>query len=560
MKSNIPGLYSFIFEAIKNSFPIVLFIFIVCLIYSNTLHIPFFFDDFGYLVNDSAKQLIKFDLPGIKKSLFESKPAGRPLSNLSFAINFYISQYHLLGYHITNIAIHMITGIFLYLFFKVTMMKYAVQYTPYNSSLSINDNQIILSATLLWLVHPINTESVTYIIQRMTSLAAMFYILSLYLYAIGRIYFENKNNVIKIIFCFLGCFFSVLCALGSKENAASLPMMIILYEWFFFQDLTIRIKRNFLYFMVCSILLLGIILFIYFGQNLQQVIVASYTNREFTMPERLMSECRVIIYYISLFLYPPPFRLNLDYSYPISHAFLKPPTTIIALITLFALIVLAIYSAKKNRLLSFCILWFLGNLLIESSVIGIEIIYEHRTYLPYMMVCLCFVIFLFRHCNHQLISIGIISFIIFIFSLWTYQRNSTWTDSLVFWNDCTQKSPKDSRPILNLGDVYRGIGNIDKAKECYEKSILLPPPSAVAHNNLGNILAQQNNFNEAIFHYSKAIEMDPHAAMTHNNLANVYMQSGQYDLAIEHYQKALQINPEYDLPKRNLQNLLRLKK
>ena len=134
------------------------------------------------------------------------------------------------------------------------------------------------------------------------------------------------------------------------------------------------------------LILLVIVAWVYLGaQPLEKLSMVSGA-RDFTIPQRVLTEFRVVIFYISLLVLPHPSRLNLDHDLPLSLSLIDPITTILSLALIAGLIGLAFAVARKERLLSFCILWFFGNLVIESSVIGIELIYEHRIYLPSMMV------------------------------------------------------------------------------------------------------------------------------------------------------------------------------
>jgi hypothetical protein len=119
-----------------------------------------------------------------------------------------------------------------------------------------------------------------------------------------------------------------------------------------------------------------------FGMKYFVELVEGYKIRDFTLGERLLTQSRVVLYYLSLLVYPHPSRLNLDYDFPVSHSLLDPPTTLISLLAIAALLVLSVWKARESRLLSFSILWYFGNLAIESSIFPLEMVYEHRLYLP----------------------------------------------------------------------------------------------------------------------------------------------------------------------------------
>ena len=124
----------------------------------------------------------------------------------------------------------------------------------------------------------------------------------------------------------------------------------------------------------------------------------------------------MVILYLSLLIYPHPNRLNLDYDFPLSHSLIDPLTTLLALVAIIGLLAWSFWLAKKDRLITFCLLWYFGNLVIESSIIGLEIIFEHRTYLPSMMIILMAAILADRYLRSNVLKIATICAITLIFS------------------------------------------------------------------------------------------------------------------------------------------------
>jgi hypothetical protein len=285
------------------------------LVYSNTTDVPFFLDDEGYIKNDAALHISTLSADDLKKALFQSRPRNRWISNLSFALNYYFGGHKLRGYHLVNIAVHLLTGIFLFFLFERTLAKAGLR-RPEDAADAHQQGRsqrrywclIAFSAALLWLVHPVHTQSVTYIVQRMTSLAAMFYILSLLLYVNGRILLEDrgKSNIIYAAVLFAGCFLSGLLALASKQNAAMLPVFILLYEWTFFPFLRNSWKKYWMVWIFAALLVFACAAVLYLGENPLARILSSYDRRTFTLPQRVMTEFRVVLYYVGLFFYPYP--------------------------------------------------------------------------------------------------------------------------------------------------------------------------------------------------------------------------------------------------------------
>jgi hypothetical protein len=134
--------------------------------------------------------------------------------------------------------------------------------------------------------------------------------------------------------------------------------------------------------LVGALLVLGVLGMIVWGKRYINVIIEGYDYRTFTMSERVLTQFRIVLYYVTLLIYPHPSRLNLDYDFPISKAILDPPMTLVSILIIAGLVGYSVWIAKKKPVLSFFILWYFGNLVIESSIFPLEMVYEHRLYLP----------------------------------------------------------------------------------------------------------------------------------------------------------------------------------
>jgi hypothetical protein len=426
------------------------------------------FDDWAHIEGNPHIRITSLDWHSLKKAAFDSPLRNRPVANASLALNYYFHQSTLPGYHLINMIIHILAGIILFFLFKMTL-NLPSQRLQFDSS-----DWLPFMATLIWLVHPLHIQSVTYIIQRMNSMAAMFYILSLLLYVKAR----QANTRGWKFFLFSGSLLAGLLALGTKENTATLPFFILLYEWFFLQDLKVAwLKKMVLPILTVWIILAVIILF-YLGVQPIAAIKASYGIRDFTMYERVLTEFRVVLFYISLLFFPSPGRLNLDHHFTVSSSFFNPPTTIVSILLLISLFVLAVSLARKQRLLSFCILWFLGNLVIESSVLGLEIIFEHRTYLPSMMAVLGVVVVISRLLHKAWLQVAVGTMVVVLFSVWTYQRNTVWQDEVLLRRDSVAKSPNKPRAHAILANALERNKEYPEAALYYKKALSLNPGNA----------------------------------------------------------------------------------
>ncbi|MGA2515013.1 MAG: hypothetical protein ABSG44_00520 [Thermodesulfobacteriota bacterium] len=360
-------------------FAIALIAGVALVAYSNTFHVPFQFDDRLNITQNPNVQIKVFTWERVEQLVKNTyKDSIRVFSYFTLALNYRFGGVNVFGYHLVNFLIHIGSGVFLYWFLLLTfnLPSLKEKYGPISY-------KVALFSSLIFISHPIQTQSVTYIVQRMASMAGMFYLLSMVLYIKGRLSTGRPR-----IFYFGGMVLTYLLGVFSKENVAILPLFVAIYEFYFFQNFDVSLRgKNFLFVLLGALLVLGVFGFIIWGERYIQVIKEGYEYRAslpspVTMGERVLTQSRVVLYYLTLLVFPYPSRLNLDYDFPVSKTVLDPPTTLISILIIAGLIGYSIWTAKKRPVLSFCILWYFGNLVIESSIFPLEMVYEHRLYLP----------------------------------------------------------------------------------------------------------------------------------------------------------------------------------
>ena len=357
--------------------------FLIILVYSNSFQASWHFDDYENVANNPRVQINDLRPSTLFKTFFAS-PEGkqkpfRSVVYLSFALNAYVEGKQVFGYHAVNIAIHIVTAFLLF----ITVLK--IFETPKLKKRLNNDALFValLTATL-WAANPIQTQAVTYIVQRMASMAAMFYLLGLYCYIIARLSATPKNRITLFIGCGCSCFLSAM----SKENAALMPLSLLLVEFIFFRDLRDPKQRKYFFTLLFvgafAVVALGAMIF---GNPFS--FLNGYPNRTFTPLQRLLTETRILVHYLSQIFYPAPTRLSLYHDVIVSRSLLQPWTTLPSLLVTLLFIGLALKWMASRPLLSFAILFFFVNHLIESTVIGLELVFEHRNYLPlFLYLCL----------------------------------------------------------------------------------------------------------------------------------------------------------------------------
>ncbi len=521
----------------------LLFIATLCLLgtlaYANTIHVPFLFDDYQNIVTNQHIRLTDLTVERLGDAGFASPHPHRWVAYISFALNYFVHQYNPAGYHIVNITIHISTAILIFFLFQITLQRppLAERYAP--------PQTISFFAALLWLVHPLQTGAVTYTVQRMTSLATMFYILALLLYVHGRLTTKTKK---RLIF-WLASILAGILAMGSKEIAATLPLFVLLYEYFFFQDLDCRKRKGFVPLVVGALLLFCLMAFAFLGPNALEAIQGTYAHRDFTLGQRVLTQSRVLILYLSLLLYPHPSRLNLDHDMVLSLSLFDPLSTLFSILTLISIIIFAFFVAKKHRLAAFAIFWFLGNLIIESSIIGLEMIFEHRLYLSSIFLCLL-VVTIINKLRSPWLKFGILLSICFTFAGWTHTRNTVWHSDLTLWSDVIKKSPLKARGYNGVGMHFFQNKQPQQAIPFFQKSLLINNLQAKPHNNLGLCFLGVNKVDQAISEFTKAIAIKPNNGMYHVNLGIAYWQKGIRNLASKEFRLGKKLNQQQKKPPR----------
>ncbi len=369
------------FQFGRNGRAFALLFFLVFLIYSNTFQASWHLDDYHNILNNPRLKIENLQPQSIIQTFYASFDRGqyskskiyRPVACLTFALNWYFGQDNPFGYHLINIAIHFSTAFLLFLTI-LTLFESPNLRRKYKGS----EYFIALLAAVLWAINPIQTQAVTYIVQRMASMAAMFYIAGIFFYLKARL---DDSRSARILF-YLGCCLAFIFALGSKENAVLLPISLILVEFIFFQDLSRpHTRRAFFAIIAGGAIVIGVVgalLFI----NGNPLGVLSYSHRPFTPLQRLLTEPRIVFFYLSQIFYPVATRLSIEHDISVSTSIMDPWSTIPSLIAVFLLIGIGLWQMRKRPVLSFAILFFFLNHAVESTIIGLELAFEHRNYLP----------------------------------------------------------------------------------------------------------------------------------------------------------------------------------
>ena len=532
-------------------------------IYGNSLKADWHLDDYGNILYNPKIKITEITSTTLTQTFFASIDGGRyssnqlyrPLPVLTFALNWYLGKDDVFGYHLANISIHFLTAFFLFL---SILWLYK---TPRLRSLPAAEDSYTVAffATVLWAVNPVQTQAVTYIVQRMASMAAMFYIIGIYLYLRGRL----TDSIRVKIGWLLGCLAAFLCALGSKENTITFPLAILLLEFMFFQDLTkAKVRGIFIKIMLLAGFALMIVGIWFFLHGDLSKILGKYTERNFTLVERLLTESRIVIFYLSLLFYPAPTRLSIAHDVTVSTSLIHPWTTLPSIALIFLLIAFAIFMIKKRPILSYAILFFFLNHVIESTFVPLELIFEHRNYLPSLFLFLPVAVFIINLTNaykekQAWIYASLIIFMILLVAGWgigSRVRNMAWATEKTLWEDAMRKAPNNARPYTSLATkYYKRIGNYNKALVLYRESLTKnmhhSAVKAMTLHNIAVVYIDQKKYADAIRVWTDVVNADPDQELFRYGLATAYADIKDWDKANE--QIDVLLNKRLDYPEYN---------
>ncbi|MBI5076021.1 MAG: tetratricopeptide repeat protein [Nitrospirae bacterium] len=518
------------------------------LIYSNVVKAPFIFDDRGIITENQTIKSLPITLRNFSGS--------RYVGYLSFALNYAYGGLAVQGYHLTNIGIHIANALILFIFICLFCSTPEIQ-RAYSSK-----DFLAFSSVFIFLVQPIQTQAVSYISQRFTSLATLFYLTSLIFYIKARLCQTGaeEKRFFKIIGFFSVSLLSAVLAMKTKQIAFTIPIMAFLCEIYFFgfRDKNKKIRgsiKAFLLFLVpVGVVLSGVIIA---GKSLGDAASSldslSRETVQISRSEYLLTQFKVVTTYLRLMFLP--MNQNLDYDYPVSTT-LFSRDMILPLVVLGSLVFVAGAAYKRVRLLSFGIAWFFVALLVESSVIPIrDVINEHRMYLPSVGLCIASVAAVDRAVQHQRGKIGLVVMIIVFLAVGTMNRNRVWQAPGSLWSDVISKSPNNARAYNNLGIVYKEQKFYGTANELFEKALQADKNYTAVYYNLGDVQYWLGNYEKALEYLDMAMK-GKKDRLLHvdilNKMGRTYGAMGRRELAIDSFQKAIEINPLSPVFRNNL--------
>ena len=573
----------------NNSRHLLVFAFLavsVFLAYSNSLNSPWALDDTTEIGRTSIENNLNLRL------------GHRKIAYLTFLFNKWINPYSVLNYRVINIIIHIINSVLVYWISLVTLRlpEMRERFGRYSYPVAL------ITATVFAL-HPININAVAYIVQRMTSLSALFVFLSLLSYLYGRT--SSSKRMAASLYCAAAVF--ILLGIFSKENAVMALPLFIMYDFFFISGfrgkgflskVLIGAFVGLTVFAVSSIYVnffktAGDLFRILLNMN-QQIPPALWTALDvyWTPLQHIMTEFRIIGRYLFLLLLPLPNFLVFDrWGLPLSTGITEPLTTLISFLIIAGLLIFSVLKAKKIPFLSFGILWYLIAISLESFAVGSDLYFEHRNYLPVAGLFLGITAQAAVLSKEAALKMKTLWTVVLVLSVLlgglTFKRNFVWKDSITLWSDTVEKEPGNLRAIVALGNAYLNSADLASAGIYYEKALKLSYLNKRAvyfHDSaysLGMVNLSMGNLGQAkkvidlmdsrleeyyttgiLKGYYSSLSGDTEAAIRQFNqilphtkdldrvvvytlLGDTYRRTGNAALALENYRKAIELDPSF---------------
>jgi len=529
------------------------------LIYSNSFQASFHWDDYPAIVKNQGVR----DIADLNR-VFEAFNT-RFLSGLTFTLNYHFHQLDVFGYHLVNLLIHLSTSCLVYSFMLLLLKTPQLK----DSLLKEHEKLLAFFAALLFLTHPIQTQSVTYIWQRVTSLGTFFYLLAVVLYFQARL--TSRLSY------YLGALVATVFGMFVKENTITIPFMLALSEFSLFGTWKEDIKRRPLLLMP-FIICLGIIPFVLLMQaksmgvpSLRSEMVYKHTQEQYWL-----TQPNVFVTYLRLLVFP--IHLRFIYDYPLVESLLEW-RFLFSLLIIGSFFALTFFFYEKKRFLFFLMSWYLIGLSLESVKLLGEVIHERRLYLSMVSAAIFVPSVLYLLLRDIKKCTFILVVIVSIFSVATYRRNWVYQNEFTLVEDNMKHSPNRGplykmlmdaygrrgdidrmvkyalkymeiekhrgSPYLSVGFAFAEKGELDKAESFFLKAIAVEPKHEEGYLNLATIYGMKGNYEKAIEFSKYAIDINPYDEKSYNNLGIAYSRIGKLDEAIEAFKRAVDISSDY---------------
>jgi tetratricopeptide (TPR) repeat protein len=475
-----------------------------------------------------------------------STAAGRPIANFTLALNYAISGGRPWSYHAFNLIVHALAGLTLFGIVRRTMAAKAW------------GSEAALVAALLWTLHPLQTEAVTYVVQRTESLMGLLYLLTLYCFIR---YAENETLARSATAGDLRAtagrskwagFSCLACLLGmaTKEVMVTAPLVVLLYDrTFISRTFAQSWGRRRAYYLALAATWLP----------LAVMVASTGWNRAGTAGYRAgagvlgygLTQIAAVAHYLWLCLWPHP--LVFDYG---AGLVVDPWDIVLPGLLIAALMAGTLTAIVRRSAWGFLGAWFFLTLAPSSSILPVatQTMAEHRMYLALAAPAVAAALGLRSLFGRWSLPAGL--GLACVLGLATSGRNSLYASPEALWSDTARIRPENDRAHTNLGSLLLAGGRVAEAIAQFETALRIYPSDPIAHFDLGSALWQSNRDDEAINEYRKAVRIDPGLVEAHAGLAQVYLSAGRTPEAIEELESVVRLRPDDTETRNGLGNLL----
>ena len=514
-------------------------------VYANSLNGPFVFDDASSIVtNPTIKDLSSLGtvLAGPPTNVTAQ---GRPIFNLSLAVNYALGGTNVVGYHVANVVIHALAALCLFGWVRRTLALMGM-----GAGWRVKDNAPELAAfvvALLWAVHPLQTESVTYVVQRAESLMGLFYLLTLYAFVrsaetgVGQM----RWQVLAVGACALG--------MATKEVMVTAPLMV----WFFDRTFVApsfgeALRRRWKFYVALAATWLIVVGLLWQGGGNRGGSVGFGVGLD---PWAYwLTQFRAVATYLRLTLWPEP--LVFEYGVVSVAGFGEVAAEAVLVLTLLAV---TLHGLWRRSAVGFAGAWFFGILAPTSLAPGTtQMIVEHRMYLSLAAALVVGVAGSFRWAGARggrWLVAGWLAVALVAGGL-TVRRNGDYATDIGLWRDTVAKRPENPLAHFMLAGALERTGQTEAALASYTEALRLKPNFSVGQENLGELLLKLGRRAEAIERFEAALRLQPEYADAHMNLGNALVAEGRVADAMRHLREAARIAPRMAEMRFNLGNAL----